>query len=230
MKRFAILGGGGWGTALSTVLASKGMTVRVWEYDSEQCERVREGGVNERFLPGVTIPPAVEFTPALNEAVSEAEAVVFAVPSHTLREVAKKLAAESLSCSLVVSGTKGIEDGSLMRMSEVLGDELPADLVNSIVVLAGPSHAEDVGRCFPTAVVAASANVALAKQVQQLFSTSTFRIYTNEDVTGVELGVSVKNVIAIAAGICDGIGYGDNTKAALVTRGLAEITRLGLAV
>jgi len=204
--------------------------VKVWEYDGEQSERVNKTGENEKFLPGVVVPSAVCFTPDIWEAAQGREVIVFAVPSHTVRAVAKNLAKLELSCSLVVSGSKGIEDDSLMRMSEVLADELPKDLTNKIVVLAGPSHAEEVGRMCPTAVVAASTDPALAKQVQQLFSTTYFRVYSNEDVAGVELGVSIKNVIAIASGICDGIGYGDNTKAALITRGLAEITRLGVAL
>jgi len=228
--KFGILGGGGWGTALSIVLSSGGGDVVVWEYDAEQAERVKGEGMNAKFLPGVALPSAVQFTSDLAEAVAGKDVVVFAVPSHTLRGVAKKLAAMDTTGALIVAATKGIEDGSLMRMSEVLVDELSAAASDRIVVLAGPSHAEEVSRGHPTAVVAASASPASAKQVQQLFSTSTFRVYTNEDVVGVELGVSVKNVVAIAAGICDGIGYGDNTKAALITRGLAEITRLGLAL
>jgi glycerol-3-phosphate dehydrogenase (NAD(P)+) len=228
--RFGILGGGGWGTALSTVLSSKSGNVVVWEYDAEQCERVKREGTNEKFLPGIPIPPGVAFTSDFSETVTGSETIVFAVPSHTLRGVARKLAGFDLSDSLVVSATKGIEDGSLMRMSEVLVDELSPAAAQRIVVLAGPSHAEEVGRGQPTAVVSASASAPAARQVQQLFSTSSFRVYTNEDVVGVELGVSVKNVVAIAAGICDGVGYGDNTKAALITRGLAEITRLGVAL
>jgi glycerol-3-phosphate dehydrogenase (NAD(P)+) len=212
------------------VMTSRGGDVVVWEYDVEQCARVRSEGVNEKFLPGVALPPGVQFTTELSDAVTGSDVLVFAVPSHTLRGVARKLAGLDTSGALIVTATKGIEDGSLMRMSEVLVDELSAAAAERIVVLAGPSHAEEVSRGHPTAVVSASASPASAKQVQQLFSTGTFRVYTNEDVVGVELGVSVKNVIAIAAGICDGIGYGDNTKAALITRGLAEITRLGLAL
>ncbi len=228
--KFGILGGGGWGTALSMVLSSRGGDVVVWEYDVEQCERVKSEGVNEKFLPGAALPATVRFTPEMADAVNGADMLVFAVPSHTLRGVARKLAGLDTSGALIVSATKGIEDGSLMRMSEVLVDELSASAADRIAVLAGPSHAEEVSRGHPTAVVSASASAASAKQVQQLFSTGTFRVYTNEDMVGVELGVSVKNVVAIAAGICDGIGYGDNTKAALITRGLAEITRLGLAL
>jgi glycerol-3-phosphate dehydrogenase (NAD(P)+) len=226
----AILGGGGWGTALSMVLSSRGGDVVVWEYDVEQCARVKSEGVNEKFLPGVALPSCVQFTSDLTDAVAGSDVVVFAVPSHTLRGVARQMAGLDTSGALIVSATKGIEDGSLMRMSEVLVDELSAAAADRIVVLAGPSHAEEVSRGHPTAVVSASASRASAEQVQQLFSTGVFRVYSNEDVVGVELGVSVKNVVAIAAGICDGVGYGDNTKAALITRGLAEITRLGLAL
>ncbi len=230
MSEFAILGGGGWGTALALVLNSRGMGVRVWEYDAKQCRLVSETGTNEKFLPGVAIPTEVQFTSDLSEAVRECDVVVFAVPSHTLRHVARDLARLEVPVPLVVSATKGIEDSSLMRMSEVLADELPASAAERIVVLAGPSHAEEVSREQPTTVVAACDDVSAAREVQQLFSTGFFRVYTNKDVVGVELGVSTKNVIAIAAGICDGIGYGDNTKAALMTRGLAEMMRLGLAL
>ncbi len=227
--RASILGGGGWGTALSVVLSSKENEIIVWEYDREQCERVRKEGTNEKFLPGVSIPERVCFTPELPEALGSPDVVVFAVPSHTLRGVARELSGHGLSGVLLVCATKGIEDESLMRMSEVIADEIPP-VSGSVVALAGPSHAEEVSRAQPTAVVAACENLQLAEQVQQVFSTNSFRVYTNDDLAGVELGVSVKNVIAIAAGICDGIGYGDNTKAALITRGLAETTRLGLAL
>jgi glycerol-3-phosphate dehydrogenase (NAD(P)+) len=230
VSKFAILGGGGWGTALSLVLNSRGIGVKVWEYDEKQCELVARTGKNEKFLPGVAIPPGIEFTSELSETVRECDAVVFAVPSHTLRHVARDLASLELPVPLIVNATKGIEDTSLMRMSEVLADELPLAAAERIVVLAGPSHAEEVSRAQPTTVVAACGDVAAAREVQQFFSTGSFRVYTNEDVVGVELGVSIKNVIAIAAGICDGIGYGDNTKAALMTRGLAEMMRLGLAL
>jgi glycerol-3-phosphate dehydrogenase (NAD(P)+) len=230
VSKFAILGGGGWGTALSIVLNSNRGEVRVWEYDRSQCDLVRQTKRNEKFLPGVPVPAEVEFTSDMSEAVRGCEVVVFAVPSHILREVARELTGLGSELPLVVSATKGIEDVSLMRMSEVLADELPSSAIGSIVVLAGPSHAEEVSRGHPTTVVAAAGDVVLARQVQQFFSTPTFRVYTNEDVVGVELGVSTKNVIAIAAGVCDGIGYGDNTKAALMTRGLAEMMRLGLAL
>ncbi|UCF79253.1 MAG: NAD(P)H-dependent glycerol-3-phosphate dehydrogenase [Candidatus Eiseniibacteriota bacterium] len=230
MSKVAILGGGGWGTALSIVLSSKGVNVKVWEYDQKQCELVKASGKNEKFLAGVPVPQEVVFTSEISQAVRGSEVLVFAVPSHTLRGVARKLAKQELSLPLVVSATKGIEDDSLMRMSEVLADELPLPVRERIVVLAGPSHAEEVSRGQPTTVVSACRDRALAKHVQDLFSTGSFRVYTNEDVIGVELGVSTKNVIAIAAGICDGVGYGDNTKAALMTRGLAEMMRLGLAL
>lgn len=230
MSKCAILGGGSWGTALAILLNSKGTDVKVWEYDEKQCELVMKSGTNEKFLPGVQVPSDVKFSSDISETVRGREVIVFAVPSHTLRGVARELAALEPSSPLVVSATKGIEDDSLMRMSEVLADELPSSVAERIVVLAGPSHAEEVSRSHPTTVVAACTDRTTAKQVQQLFSTSSFRVYTNEDVVGVELGVSTKNVIAIAAGICDGIGYGDNTKAALMTRGLAEMMRLGLAL
>ncbi|MDI6807599.1 MAG: NAD(P)H-dependent glycerol-3-phosphate dehydrogenase [Candidatus Eisenbacteria bacterium] len=230
MKKAAILGGGGWGTALSMLLHEKGVNVSVWEFDREQCERVKKNRRNEKFLPGVEIPKEIAFASNLPEVLGGAEYVVFVVPSQTLRGVARQVAVIHPKKPVIVCATKGIENGSLMRMSEVLKDELPQGLGKRVAVLVGPSHAEEVARKIPTTVVASSTDEKIAADVQTLFMGASFRVYTNSDMVGVELGVSLKNIIAIAAGICDGLGYGDNTKGALLTRGLAEIARLGVTL
>jgi len=229
--KIGIIGGGGWGTALSTVLESRGHEVRLWVFEADLAEQMLRGRVNERFLPEVRIPDAIHITSSLPEAAAGAEALLFVTPSHALRATAAKLgaeAAESLKrVEWVAVATKGLETKTLLRMSEVLTETLPPNLSERVVVLAGPSHAEEVARRVPTLIVAASASAPLAAKAQETFATDWLRIYSNDDVVGVEIGVSLKNVIAIAAGIGDGLGFGDSTKAALMTRGLAEISRLG---
>jgi glycerol-3-phosphate dehydrogenase (NAD(P)+) len=230
MTKVAVLGGGSWGTALALLLNANGRSVRVWEYDSAQCRRVTADGENKKFLPGVPVPKDVEFSNDMGNVLAGREAVVFVVPSKFFRSTARAAASAGMvPGALMVIATKGLEGGSLLRMSQVLGEELPGTAERT-AVLAGPSHAEEVSRGVPTAVVAASENDKAASQTQELFIASTFRVYTNTDLLGVELGVAVKNVIAVAAGICDGLGYGDNTKGALLTRGLAEMVRLGTAM
>ncbi len=226
-----VLGGGGWGTALALLLNAKGRSVRVWEYDGEQCERVNADGENKKFLPGVPIPKSVAYSSDFAWVAEGASSIVFAVPSRHFRATARSAGACGVppGARLIIA-TKGLEIGSMLRMSQVLEEEVPAAATNPPCVLAGPSHAEEVSRGIPTAVVSASVSEAVACEVQDLFMAETFRVYTNDDVVGVELGVSVKNVIAVAAGICDGLGFGDNTKGALLTRGLAEIVRLGTAM
>jgi glycerol-3-phosphate dehydrogenase (NAD(P)+) len=226
-----VLGGGGWGTALALLLDASGRSVRVWEYDGAQCERVNSEGENKRFLPGVSIPGSVTYSNDFGWVVDGAKFLVFVVPSRHFRATARAAVACDISqdTGLIVA-TKGLEPGSMLRMSQVLEEEVGAAGAGRACVLAGPSHAEEVSRGVPTAVVSASASEAVAREVQDLFMSETFRVYTNSDVVGVELGVSVKNVIAVAAGICDGLGYGDNTKGALLTRGLAEMVRLGTAM
>ncbi len=187
--------------------------------------------MNERFLPEIPIPAAIQITSSLVEAASGAETLLFVTPSHALRATTTRLtqeAAESLKrVEWVTVATKGLETKTLRRMSEVLGETLPRELADRVVVLAGPSHAEEVARRVPTLIVAASTSAPLALRAQESYATDWLRIYTNDDVVGVEIGVALKNVIAIAAGIADGLGFGDSTKAALLTRGLAEIARLG---
>jgi len=229
--KVGVIGGGGWGTALSIVLESRGHKVRLWVLEADLAEQMRRERLNERFLPEVRIPDAIQITSSLPEAAAEAEVILFVTPSHALRATAAKLcteAAESLKrVEWVAVATKGLETKTLLRMSEVLTETLPKNLEERVVVLAGPSHAEEVARRVPTLIVAASASAPLAAKAQEAFATDWLRIYSNDDVVGVEIGVSLKNVIAIAAGIGDGLGFGDSTKAALMTRGLAEISRLG---
>ena len=232
--RVAVIGAGGWGTALALLLAGKGHTVRLWVYEAELAARMRGSRENDVYLPGVALPPDVLVTTSLVEAVTEAETLLFATPSHALRATAQRLAVEGAgalgSARLVVIATKGLEIKTLRRMSEVIEETLPDPLCADPVVLAGPSHAEEVARGIPTAVVAACRQPARAEEVQETFATEAFRIYTNDDVLGVEIAVALKNVVAIAAGISDGLGFGDSTKGALLTRGLAEMGRLGEAL
>ena len=225
--RIAVLGGGSWGTALAVLLASKGRGVAMWEFFPERAAAMRGRRENVPMLPGITIPDEILITSDMEEACEGARHLLFVVPSHVLRDTARKLKPLDNTGSLITVATKGIEETSLKRMSEVLTEELSTDK-DRIAVLVGPSHAEEVSRGLPTAVVAASTNQKTAEATQEIFMTSTFRVYTNTDVVGVEVGVSLKNVVAIAAGICDGLGFGDNTKGALLTRGLAEIARLGV--
>jgi glycerol-3-phosphate dehydrogenase (NAD(P)+) len=229
--KIAVLGAGSWGTTLGIVLSENGHGVTLWEVFPEQVEALLRDGENKRFLPGVPIPDSIRITGDIDEALDAANLVLFVVPTHTTREVAKKAASGGRfdQGAIVVNASKGIEEGSLQRMSEVLAEELPSD-PSQICSLMGPSHAEEVSRRMPTSVVVAGLDGPTIARAQRAFSRPYFRVYTNPDLVGVELGVALKNSIAIAAGVCDGLGYGDNTKAALVTRGLAEIARLGQAM
>ena len=228
MRKIAVLGAGSWGTTLAILLYGNGHSVRLWEFYPERVRELQSSHENPLFLPGVTIPQKIAITDNLNEALDGIGMVVFALPSHVLRGLARKAAAQLTDRVISVNVAKGLEKGTLKRMSQVLQEELPAN--TPIATLSGPSHAEEVSRGIPTAVVVASPHEDLNCQVQETFMSAHFRVYTNEDIVGVELAGSVKNVIAIAAGICDGLGYGDNTKGALLTRGLAEISRLGTAM
>ncbi len=229
--KIAVIGAGSWGTALAVLLARAGQPVVLWDRNQERVEEIRTARTNTRYLPGVNIPQCVAPTGDAREAVSGRDMVVLAVPSQVLRQVVSRLplpAGERRP--IFVTTSKGIENRTLLRMSQVLAEAVEGLTPERIVVLSGPSHAEEVARLVPTAVVAASVDAAAARQVQQAFMTPSFRVYTHADVIGVELGGALKNVIALAAGIGDGVGYGDNTKAALMTRGMAEITRLGVAL
>ena len=232
--KIGILGGGGWGTTLALLLDSRDHEVRLWVYEADETERMRRTRENTTFLPGVRIPDRILITNSQSEAMRGAEAIVIATPSRVVRDVARKLledaGPELKGIQAIVSGSKGLEPKTLLRMSEVLAQVLPERSRSSLVVLTGPSHAEEVSRRVPTAVVAASSDPASAGLVQEAFSTEWFRVYTNDDVAGVEIAAALKNVVAIAAGICDGLGFGDSTKGALLTRGLVEIARLGEAL
>ncbi len=230
MARAAVLGAGSWGTTLALVLHDNEHDVVMWEFDREQLEAVIRDRENKKFLPGVAVPGEIGITDDLAAALAGADAVIFAVPSHVVRSVAKRAREGIPAGTLVVNVAKGIENETLARMSEVLTSELERPGASGIASLVGPSHAEEVSRRLPTTVVAAAVAEETAVATRDLFMTDYLRVYTNTDLVGVELAGSLKNVIAIAAGICDGLGYGDNTKGALLTRGLAEITRLGLAM
>jgi len=225
--KIAVIGTGGWGTALAVLLHGNGHKVALWGRLPEEVEPILAAGENKDFLPGVTIPKEILVTLDAEAALRGAELVVLAVPSHGMRPICEKLKVFLSPGLPLVSVAKGIENETGARMSEVISDVVGTD---RIVVLSGPSHAEEVGRGIPTAVVVAAKDTSLAAAAQKAFMNERFRIYTHDDVTGVELGGALKNVIAVAAGACDGIGFGDNTKAALCTRGLAEMTRLGVAL
>lgn len=221
--KITVVGTGGWGTALALLLHGNQHQVTLWGRLPEEVNPILESRENKLFLPGVPIPREMHVT-LDKSAVDHAEMVVLAVPSHGMRSICRLFPKKSLADKLLVSVAKGIENDTAALMSRVIEEELDT---RQVVVLSGPSHAEEVGRGVPTAVVVASGQRSLADKAQQAFMNDRFRVYTHDDVIGVELGGALKNVIAIAAGVCDGIGFGDNTKAALCTRGLAEMARLG---
>jgi glycerol-3-phosphate dehydrogenase (NAD(P)+) len=226
--RIAVLGAGSWGTTLAVLLSNKSHEVTLWSYSKADADRIRFSRENSPYLPGILIPQAVAVTSDLSEAVSGAEMVVAAVPSQFVRSVIAAVPRAALEGALIVNVAKGIEVGTLMTMSEVFRDILPGFPAGRISTMSGPSHAEEVSRSIPTTVVAASSSIETARIVQQTFMVPSFRVYAATDLRGVELGGALKNVIAIAAGIVEGAGLGDNTKAALMTRGIAEITRVGV--
>lgn len=222
----AVLGDGGWGTTLSILLHKKGNSVTLWGAFSDYVAFLKQKRINKRFLPGIRIPPTLNITADLKQATGSSELIVLAIPSQYTRRVLKKLKNCHIPHKTVfLSVTKGLETDTLMRMSQVINEELGAV---RLAVLSGPTIAYEVARGIPTTSVVASNNKDLRMLVARLFNTDRFRIYTNDDVTGVELGGSLKNIIAIACGISDGLGFGTNTKAAILSRGLAEISRLGI--
>lgn len=222
--KILVAGSGGWGTALAMVLHRNGNQVCLWSYCKEESENLAKT-LRNPFLPGVELPADMTFTSSCEEAAN-ADMVVFASPSFAVRGTAKSFAPFLREDTILVCVTKGIEQGSGCRMSQVIEQETG----KIVVALSGPSHAEEVAREIPTGVVAACENKTIAEKVQQTFMNETLRVYTCPDAVGVELGAAHKNVIALCAGICDGMGYGDNTKALLMTRGLAEVARLGMAM
>ncbi len=225
--RITVLGAGSWGTTLAVLLNYNAHHVTLWSFLKAHAEALRSSRENIDFLPGVIIPEDINLTSDLLEAVKRTEIIVTAVPTQHLRSVMQQLRQHNFHDITIVNVAKGIENHSLMTVSEILLDVLPTLKKDNIAILSGPSFAEEVSRQVPTAVVAASTNIAAAKLVQQTFITPYFRVYSSDDIRGVELAGSVKNVIAIGAGIADGAGFGDNTKAAIMTRATAEIARLG---
>ncbi len=224
-QKIAVLGAGSWGTALAVTLSGKGHTVNVWDIDSAHLKALSEDRENKKYLPEVYFPQSMSFDEDLEKVISGADIVLFSAPAQHFRSAflsAKPYLKENM---VFVNVAKGIEQKSLLRLSEIALSEMPTA---KYVVLSGPSHAEEVGKAMPTTVVAASPDQKLAEYVQDTFMTERFRIYTNSDIPGVELGGALKNIIALGAGITDGMGFGDNAKAALMTRGITEMTRLGV--
>ncbi|GKW44760.1 NAD(P)H-dependent glycerol-3-phosphate dehydrogenase [Planococcus sp. NCCP-2050] len=227
MEKVSVYGAGSWGTALSFVLAQNGHDVLLWTHRAEQADEIN-GHSNEKYLKGIKLPVNLKATSDLAETVHHSKVFVLAVPTKAIREVCLKIKENLTEKVLFVHVSKGIEPDSLKRISEMVREEIPEQWIEDVVVLSGPSHAEEVVLEHPTTVTAACENTASAEFVQDLFMNHYFRVYTNTDVIGVEIGGALKNIIALAVGITDGLGYGDNAKAALMTRGLAEIARLGV--
>ena len=229
MSEIAVIGAGAWGTGLAIVLGRKGThRVKLWAHEVEVCKSIAEKRINEQFLPGRPVPDSVTATTDLEIALQDAQMVVSVMPSQHCRALFTRMRPMIPPQALIVSATKGLEEGSLLRMSEVIRSVLQED-GRTVGALSGPSFAQEVARGDPTAITVASNNEEFSRSVQQEFSDSRFRVYTNGDVVGVELGGALKNIVAIAAGICDGLGLGHNSVAALITRGLAEMTRLVVA-
>jgi glycerol-3-phosphate dehydrogenase (NAD(P)+) len=226
----AIIGGGSWGTALSLLLAPQFQTVRLWIYEPELARRMKSTRETSLFLPGFRLPENVSPSPILGETLEDTEIVIGVMPSQHARELYTAVLPYLKSSSILVSATKGLEKGSLLRMSQVIRQVCSPHFEARVAVLSGPTFAREIAQGEPAAVVIASDDLALAREVQSAFSNPAFRLYTNSDLVGVEIAASLKNVVAIAAGVCYGLGLGSNVQAALITRGLAEITRLAVAM
>ncbi|MGH4137165.1 NAD(P)H-dependent glycerol-3-phosphate dehydrogenase [Clostridium sp.] len=224
MATVAFLGGGSFGTALSIMLAKKGLKVNIWDRKLSVIDDINIKRENIKYLSNVIVPAGVTAFIDIEKVISDSDIIVLAVPSHAIRDLSKIIAPLIKENQIVVSIAKGIEEGSSKRISQVIEEEIPS---NPIVILSGPSHAEEVALDIPTTVVVTSKKMEYARIVQDVFMTNKFRVYTNEDIIGVEIGGAVKNIIALAAGVSDGIGYGDNAKAALMTRGMSEIIKIG---
>lgn len=224
MAKISVIGSGGWGTANALLLANNGHDVLLWSYFKEESDNLKKYHENKPYLPGITIPSNIKFTNDISEC-ADADLIVIATPSHTVKSTAAQLKPHVKNNQLILNVSKGFDEENLMRLSEVILSEIPNSVAAS---MSGPSHAEEVALGMPTTNVVAHRDIAVAEYIQDLYMSPTFRVYTSDDIIGVELGGSLKNIIALSAGICDGLGYGDNTKAALMTRGLVEITRLGI--
>lgn len=223
MSKVTFLGGGSFGIALAILLANKGNTVSIYDRDNSVVDDININRRNDKFIKGLTVPKNVTAYNNLEEATPHCDYVVFAVPSHVIRTAARSIKGIVKENIPIICIAKGIEEGTNKTLVEVIEEEIN----NPVVVLSGPSHAEEVAFDIPTTVLTSSKDMIIAEEVQDLFMTKTFRVYTNDDLIGVEVGGAVKNIIALATGMCDGLGYGDNTKAALMTRGMAEIVRIG---
>lgn len=228
MSKIAVLGSGSWGTALSLVLGDNNHEVRLWGRSQEQVDEINNQRRNVRYLPDVELPDTIHAFTDLAKTIEDVEVVVLVVPTKAMREVLKQVRNHLNKAVLFVHASKGIEPETHLRISEIIEEEIPQDQRTSIAVLSGPSHAEEVSRRQPTTVTCSSLDMSSAEEVQDLFMNASFRVYTNPDLIGVEIGGSLKNIIAIGAGMTNGLGFGDNAKAALMTRGLAEIARLGM--
>jgi glycerol-3-phosphate dehydrogenase (NAD(P)+) len=230
MNAIGVIGGGGWGTALAKLCTEKGLSVDIWVREPEVTEEINGKHTNNTFLPGVVLPQALHASTSLENVVRNKKYLITAVPTQWVRSVARQMAAFVARDAIIISVSKGLEVHSLKTLTSVLEEELPEHDPSAIVALSGPNHAEEVARNIPSATVVATPVLKYAEEVQDLLISPRFRVYTNPDRMGVQLGGALKNVIALAAGISDGLGFGDNSKAALVTRGLSEIARLGAAM
>jgi len=226
--RIGIVGSGSWGTALAIVLADNAHQVEIWARRPEQADEINRNHTNEKYLPGVRLPDTITASSEVEQVVKQKEIILFVVPSHSIREVARQVKGYIPQKALIIHAIKGLELSTHKRISEILLEELPNSLHERIAVLSGPSHAEEVSRRSPTTVVVASSSIHTAEEAQDALINHHFRVYTNPDVVGLEIGGALKNIIALGAGISDGLQFGDNAKAALMTRGLAEISRLGV--
>ncbi len=224
-KDICFLGAGSFGTALSIILAEKGKRVILWDRNHDLINSINSTRENKKYVKGVRLPQSIEASFDLKNTVQNCMYIVLAIPSHVIRDMCKNIRYYLRNDQIIISIAKGIEEETGKRLSEVIKEELPE---NEVVVISGPSHAEEVANKLPTTVVVSSENMDIARNVQDVFMTDKFRVYTNSDIRGIEIGGAVKNIIALAAGISDGIGYGDNTKAALMTRGISEISRIGV--
>ncbi|MGM9902843.1 glycerol-3-phosphate dehydrogenase [NAD(P)+] [Enterococcus sp. 10A9_DIV0425] len=229
-QKIAVLGPGSWGTALAQVLAENGHDVRIWGNIPEQIAEINEYHTNQQYLPDLHLPESIVGYTELADAIQDVDAVLFVVPTKAIRVVAQELIRKLTTKPIIIHASKGLEQDTHKRISEVIAEEIPEEKRQAIVVLSGPSHAEEVAVHDITTITAASLDQKAARYVQSLFMNDYFRIYTNNDVIGVETGAALKNIIAIGAGAIHGLGFGDNAKAAIMTRGLAEISRLGVAM
>lgn len=227
MKKIGIIGAGSWGTALAVLLNNNGQQVTVWSVIEDEIKMLKEEREHKDKLPGIILSENIQFTTNLQEAIQGKDLLVLAVPSPYTRSTSKKMKEFVAEGQIIVNVAKGIEENTMKTLTAIIEEEIPQAVVT---VLSGPSHAEEVGRELPTACVVGAKEEATAVYIQEIFMNNVFRVYTSDDILGIELGGALKNVIALAAGVADGLGYGDNIKAALITRGISEISRLGVAM